>query len=106
MAAILQFNGVIYFVLPQVVYLHQGHRLYVEAVKKDELYPVHEAKMPWVKYTLQPQEFCQVTNVEYLVGPSTLCSITLALVSTLPAGGGSISSSRIGNKERVTFSFK
>lgn len=98
-----------YCVLPQVVYCHQGHRLYVEEVKKELLYPIYKAKMPWEKYTLQPQEFCQVTNVRYLVGPPTLCSITLALVSPLSQsedGGEGTSSPKNGDKERVTFSFK
>ena len=78
----------------------------MEAVKKEPLYP----KMPWEKYKLQPQEFCQVTDVQYLVGPPTLCSITLALVSPLPQSEAEdeegASSSRSRDKERVTFSFK
>jgi hypothetical protein len=94
--------------LPQVVYCHQGHRLYVEAVR---LHSIHKNEMPWDRHTLQPQEFCQVTNVRYLVGAPTLCSITLALVAPLPQAkdegeGEGTSSSRNGDKERVTFSFK
>ena len=40
----------------------------MEAVKKERLYPIHKAKMPWEKYNLQPQEFYQVTNVQYVCG--------------------------------------
>ena len=79
-------------------------------MKKERLYSIHKAKMPWEKYNLQPQEFCQVTNVRYLVGPPTLCSITLALVSPLPQSEAEdeegASSSRNKDKERVVFSFK
>lgn len=90
------------------MYCHQGHRLYVESVQEQNLYPINKAKMPWNKHQFQPQEFCQVTNVRYLVGPPTLCSITLALVrsslSQQEEGAGPSTSSV--SKERVIFSFK
>jgi len=63
----------------------------VKAVKEERLYRIHyNKKMPWEKYTLQPQELCQVTDVQYKVEPPTVCSITLALLSS----------------KKVTFSFK
>ena len=64
--------------------------------------------MPWDKHQLQPQEFCQVTNVRYVVGPPTLCSITLALVKS-SQGEQEEDGEEAGTsstKERVTFSFK
>ena len=60
-----------------MVYFHQGHQLYIDAVKEEKPYPWKSQKMPWQRYHLLPQEFCQVTNVHYLVGPPTMCSITL-----------------------------
>ncbi len=61
-------------------------------------------KAPWQKYSLLPQERCQVTNVRFVVGPPTLCSITLAPLSptVVPVKGGT--SSNTNNK--VVFSFK
>ena len=91
--------------LLQVVYCHQGHRLYLESVQEQQLYTIHTTKMPWDKHQLQPQEFCQVTNVRYLVGPPTLCSITLALVRSTQ-GQGEEQGVEGSSKERVTFSFK
>ena len=97
------------------MYCHQGHRLYVESVRAHRLYSIHRAaKMPWDKHQLQPQEFCQVTNVRYLVGPPTLCSITLALVRSSPSqqdsegesGEDGQEAGTSASKERVTFSFK
>jgi len=76
----------------QVVYFQQGHQLYVESVKEERLYPIHRSTMPWHKFNLHPQEFCQVTNVRFIVGPPTLCSVTLALLHPLNQGidpGGS-----------------
>ena len=90
----------------QVVYCHQGHKLYVESVKREKLYPLHKTKMPWEKYKLLPQQFCQVTNVRYCVGPPTLCSITLALVSQDQAAPGPSSSSPSPSSSRISFSFK
>ena len=90
----------------KVVYCHQGHKLDEEEVKRERAYSVHKSKRPWEKYSLKPQEFCQVTNIRYQVGPPTVCSITVALVSPLPQFEEGPSSSINGEKSRVTFSFK
>lgn len=59
--------------------------------------------MPWQRYKLLPQEFCQITNVRYLVGPPTLCQITLALLSH-PHTPDEPSTSQ--PKQRITFQIK
>ncbi len=90
------------------MYCHQGHRLYVESVQEQRPNLINKAKMPWNKHQFQPQEFCQVTNVRYLVGPPTLCSITLALArsSQSQQEEGEEPNTSTVSKERVTFSFK
>ncbi len=60
-----------------MVYCRQGHELYMGAVRDERVYPCKSQRMPYQKYSLLPQEFCQVANVRFLVGPPTLCSITL-----------------------------
>lgn len=66
----------------QVVYCYQGHQCYMNAVEEQKLYSIHKDKMPWEAHKLCPQEVCQVTSVDYLVGPPTLCSITLEIVKS------------------------
>ena len=104
----------------QVVYFHQGHRIYVESVQAKKLHPVHKSTIPWQKYVLMPQELCQVTNVRYSVGPPTLCCITLTLLQPFnksaeeEEGGDSDTayrmtndgSSKGGQRDRIRFSFR
>lgn len=72
------------------MYFHQGHKLYVDSVREERVYPIHKSTIPWLKYKLHPQEFCQVTNVRYTVGPPTLCSVTLALLHPLNQRAGEV----------------
>ena len=93
----------LYLLHPQVVYCYQGHKLYLEQVRQEKVYPTKNMKMPWQKYRLLPQEFCQITNVRYLIGPPTLCQITLALLSHTQ---NSDSPSTSETKQRITFQIK
>ena len=44
--------------------------------------------MPWQRYVLLPQEYCQVKNVHFVVGPPTMCSITLGKEGGREGGEG------------------
>ncbi|XP_065906501.1 bromodomain and WD repeat-containing protein 3-like isoform X2 [Dysidea avara] len=73
--------------LPQVgdlvVYCRQGHELYLQEIKQKRLHHrLKGQKLPWQKFSLEAHELCQVKNVHFTVGPPTLCSLTLSLVST------------------------
>ena len=37
-----------------VVYFHQGHRLYVNAVQSNNLFAIHQNALPWLKYPQLP----------------------------------------------------
>ena len=86
--------------LLQVVYCHQGHEIYCEAVLENKVYSLEDECKPWKKYNLQvstaaiiylvhtyllqfsssiiqPQEICKVKKVEFFVVPPTLCSAKL-----------------------------
>jgi len=39
--------------LSQVIYFRQGHEAYVEAVNRNELYPINLEKQPWKKMVLR-----------------------------------------------------
>ena len=93
------------FLSPQVVYCYQGHRLYINSVREERVYSTKNVKMPWQKYKLLPQEFCQITNVRYLVGPPTLCQITLALLSH-PHTHTPDEPSTSQSNQRITFQIK
>jgi bromodomain and WD repeat domain-containing protein 1/3 len=87
-----------------VVYFHQGHELYKEEVKKQKAYQWKNQQMPRQKHTLKPHEFCQVKNVHFVIGPPTLCSITLTLLSSTSS---SASSDNIpSTSQPTTFTFK
>lgn len=64
--------------------------MYVDSVREERVYPIHRSTIPWLKYKLHPQEFCQVTNVRYMVEPPTLCSVTLALLHPLNQEAGEV----------------
>lgn len=92
-----------FVVFDQVVYCYQGHELYIKSVRQERVYSTKNMKMPWKKYNLLPQEFCQITNVRFLIGPPTLCQITLALLSH-PQSSDDLSNSE--TKQRITFQIK
>ena len=90
----------------QVIYCRQGHEIYMNTIREEKTYALKSQKMPWQKYNLLPQEFCQVKNVHYVVGPPTLCSITLTLLS--PSATTCVSSGDGSGAEqrKITFTFK
>ncbi|XP_019861336.1 PREDICTED: bromodomain and WD repeat-containing protein 3-like [Amphimedon queenslandica] len=62
-----------------VVYCYQGHIMYRDEVKKQRPYVWKNQLLPHQKYPqMRPQEYCLVNNVHFVVGPPTLCSITLS----------------------------
>uniref|UniRef100_A0A8C8F9H1 Bromo domain-containing protein n=1 Tax=Oncorhynchus tshawytscha TaxID=74940 RepID=A0A8C8F9H1_ONCTS len=66
--------------LPQVIYFRQGHEAYVEAVNRNNLYPINMEKQPWRKMELRDQEFVKITGIKYEVCPPTLCRLKLTLI--------------------------
>ncbi|XP_077579286.1 bromodomain and WD repeat-containing protein 3 isoform X2 [Stigmatopora nigra] len=64
----------------EVIYFRQGHEAYVEAVKRNDLYPINLDKQPWKKMVLRDQEFVKITGIKYEVCPPTLCCLKLTLI--------------------------
>ncbi|XP_034722866.1 bromodomain and WD repeat-containing protein 3 isoform X1 [Etheostoma cragini] len=64
----------------EVIYFRQGHEAYVEAVNRNELYPINLDKQPWKKMELRDQEFVKITGIKYEVCPPTLCCLKLTLI--------------------------
>ncbi|CDW51796.1 PH interacting protein [Trichuris trichiura] len=64
----------------EVVYFHQGHRLYVQAVRDGNLYRIREREMPWHRLELNEEEFAIVQDVSFEVLEIRLCRLTLTRV--------------------------
>ncbi|XP_061682626.1 bromodomain and WD repeat-containing protein 3 isoform X2 [Syngnathoides biaculeatus] len=64
----------------EVIYFRQGHEAYVEAVRRNDLYPINLEKQPWKKMELRDQEFVKITGIKYEVCPPTLCCLKLTLI--------------------------
>ncbi|KAL0973282.1 hypothetical protein UPYG_G00201390 [Umbra pygmaea] len=64
----------------EVIYFRQGHEAYVDAVSRNNLYPINMDKQPWRKMDLRDQEFVKVTGIRYEVCPPTLCCLKLTLI--------------------------
>ncbi|XP_057694487.1 bromodomain and WD repeat-containing protein 3 [Corythoichthys intestinalis] len=64
----------------EVIYFRQGHEAYVEAVRRNDLYPINLDKQPWKKMVLRDQEFVKITGIKYEVCPPTLCCLKLTLI--------------------------
>uniref|UniRef100_A0A7N6AJS1 Bromo domain-containing protein n=1 Tax=Anabas testudineus TaxID=64144 RepID=A0A7N6AJS1_ANATE len=64
----------------EVIYFRQGHEAYVEAVSRNDLYPINLDKQPWKKMELRDQEFVKITGIKYEVCPPTLCCLKLTLI--------------------------
>uniref|UniRef100_A0A8C8C4Q1 Bromo domain-containing protein n=1 Tax=Oncorhynchus tshawytscha TaxID=74940 RepID=A0A8C8C4Q1_ONCTS len=64
----------------EVIYFRQGHEAYVEAVNRNNLYPINMEKQPWRKMELRDQEFVKITGIKYEVCPPTLCRLKLTLI--------------------------
>uniref|UniRef100_A0A4W5R8A4 Bromodomain and WD repeat domain containing 1 n=1 Tax=Hucho hucho TaxID=62062 RepID=A0A4W5R8A4_9TELE len=64
----------------EVIYFRQGHEAYVEAVNRNNLYPINMEKQPWRKMQLRDQEFVKITGIKYEVCPPTLCRLKLTLI--------------------------
>uniref|UniRef100_A0A5S6R0B2 Bromo domain-containing protein n=1 Tax=Trichuris muris TaxID=70415 RepID=A0A5S6R0B2_TRIMR len=64
----------------EVVYFHQGHRLYVQAVRSGNLYRIREREMPWRQVELTEEEFAVVQDVAFEIQEVRLCRLTLARI--------------------------
>ncbi|CAN7989266.1 unnamed protein product [Ixodes hexagonus] len=59
-----------------VVYFHQGHQLYVQAVKRCRTYRIKDKAQPWVRHKLREQELLRVLDIRYeLCHPVHLCCL-------------------------------
>ncbi|KAH6927271.1 hypothetical protein HPB50_001232 [Hyalomma asiaticum] len=60
----------------EVVYFHQGHQSYVQAVKRCRVYHVRDQAQPWVRHRLREQELLRVLDVKFeLCPPVHLCCL-------------------------------
>ncbi|KAL2096562.1 hypothetical protein ACEWY4_008710 [Coilia grayii] len=64
----------------EVIYFRQGHEAYVEAVSRNNVYPINMDRQPWRKMELRDQEFVKITGIKYEVCPPTLCCLKLTLI--------------------------
>ncbi|XP_051521573.1 bromodomain and WD repeat-containing protein 3-like isoform X6 [Myxocyprinus asiaticus] len=64
----------------EVIYFRQGHEAYVDAVCRNNLYPINLDKQPWKKMELRDQEFVKITGIKYEVCPPTLCCLKLTQI--------------------------
>ncbi|KAG9348519.1 hypothetical protein JZ751_002255 [Albula glossodonta] len=64
----------------EVIYFQQGHEAYVEAVSRNNVYPINLEKQPWRRMDLRDQEFVKITGIRYEVCPPTLCCLKLSLI--------------------------
>ncbi|EEC15316.1 WD-repeat protein, putative, partial [Ixodes scapularis] len=59
-----------------VVYFHQGHQMYVQAVKRCRTYRIKDRAQPWVRHKLREQELLRVLDIRYeLCPPVHLCCL-------------------------------
>lgn len=59
-----------------VVYFHQGHQMYVQAVKRCRTYRIKDKAQPWVRHKLREQELVRVLDIKYeLCPPVHLCCL-------------------------------
>ncbi|XP_060731875.1 bromodomain and WD repeat-containing protein 3 isoform X2 [Tachysurus vachellii] len=66
----------------EVIYFRQGHEAYVDAVCRNNLYPINLDKLPYKKMGLRDQEFVKITGIKYEVCPPTLCCLKLTQIDT------------------------
>ncbi|XP_074535944.1 PH-interacting protein isoform X2 [Halichoeres trimaculatus] len=66
----------------EVIYFRQGHEAYVEAVSRNDVYPINLDKQPWKKMVVRDQEFVKITGIKYEVCPPTLCCLKLTLIDS------------------------
>ncbi|XP_065293659.1 bromodomain and WD repeat-containing protein 3 isoform X1 [Dermacentor albipictus] len=60
----------------EVVYFHQGHQSYVQAVKRCRIYHIRDQSQPWMRHRLREQELLRVLDVKFeLCPPVHLCCL-------------------------------
>jgi hypothetical protein len=68
-----------------VVYFRQGHELYVETVKKHNIYTIVDDSLPWSSsspITIDVQEFCKVIDLRIEIKPPRIVCLKLKISST------------------------
>ncbi|XP_046404459.1 bromodomain and WD repeat-containing protein 3-like isoform X2 [Ischnura elegans] len=66
----------------EVIYLKQGHALYLEAVRSKKVYEIHPKSEPWAYCNIRDQELVKVVGIKYEIRPPRLCCLKLALVDS------------------------
>ncbi|KAJ8027105.1 Bromodomain and WD repeat-containing protein 3 [Holothuria leucospilota] len=64
----------------EVMYFWQGHKCYVEAVKRHNIYVIDGKKFPWNHLDLKTEELMKVVGIKYHIGPPTTCGLKLAFI--------------------------
>lgn len=59
----------------EVVYFHQGHQAYVQAVKRCRAYKVKDRSQPWVRHHIREQELVKVLDIKFELCPPHLCCL-------------------------------
>ncbi|XP_062510721.1 bromodomain and WD repeat-containing protein 3-like isoform X2 [Corticium candelabrum] len=80
----------------KVIYCWQGHEQYINAVILNDVYKIKTRHFPWQRLRLRPHEVCMVLSMHFVVGPPTLCSMKLGILSR----------SQIGTSVHHTFSLR
>ncbi|PIK36390.1 putative bromodomain and WD repeat-containing protein 3, partial [Apostichopus japonicus] len=66
----------------EVMYFWQGHKAYVEAVKRHNVYHIDGRKFPWNHLDLKTEELMKVVGIKYHIGPPTTCGLKLAFIDS------------------------
>ncbi|XP_071819234.1 PH-interacting protein-like isoform X2 [Apostichopus japonicus] len=66
----------------EIMYFWQGHKAYVEAVKRHNVYHIDGRKFPWNHLDLKTEELMKVVGVKYHIGPPTTCGLKLTFIDS------------------------
>lgn len=76
----------------EVVYLRQGHAEYITACKANQLHKISDKSVPWKKFpALRAVEYCQVEELEYEIGPPSVCVQRLSILRNPALEGKALS---------------
>ena len=67
----------------EVVYFRQGHELYVNAVKANNVYEIDEQSLPWKTKQIEVQEYCKVVGMKVEIKPPRLVCLKLGVIEQL-----------------------
>lgn len=65
----------------EIVYFRQGHKFYIDAVKKKKVYELGPKCEPWSKMNIKAMEYVKVVGIKYEIRPPRLCCLKLAIMN-------------------------